>query len=400
MRDHLLDETVRRSATWTGRVGVGVGAAVLAAAVAVTGCGILGGGADNTPSSQPTTSGSQANSSGVGKPGDALPKPAATTVIQVSGEAQISGEEWHPIDVVVAYYGIYRDGKYAKLLMGSWLQSGNDVPLQEDYQADLDEYLQFEHPIDAADKGSLSAYGLSLVDEQARKAHLVARDAEGKCLCPASVQTTPILTTLFTTTYAAPAEGTKAMTVYSNAGYAQNVPVFDGPLPSPDPSYVPPGRQLPTVYHETPAASGGPVKAQVIDVDASTSNLDLSVTEKKNKVSLAADVLFEFDKATLNAKGKARVAEAAAILKKKARGKVQVNGYTDAKGSDSYNLSLSQRRAVAVQKELQKHLSGTGITLAPKGYGEADPVAPNTIDGNDNPRGRKLNRRVEITYGS
>ncbi|HEY4582101.1 MAG TPA: OmpA family protein, partial [Lysobacter sp.] len=31
-----------------------------------------------------------------------------------------------------------------------------------------------------------------------------------------------------------------------------------------------------------------------------------------------------------------------------------------------------------------------------KGYGEARPVAPNEVDGEDNPSGRQLNRRVEI----
>ena len=44
-------------------------------------------------------------------------------------------------------------------------------------------------------------------------------------------------------------------------------------------------------------------------------------------------------------------------------------------------------------------MSRSASRLAAIGYGEADPVASNTNpDGSDNPRGRALNRRVEIHY--
>ena len=39
---------------------------------------------------------------------------------------------------------------------------------------------------------------------------------------------------------------------------------------------------------------------------------------------------------------------------------------------------------------------GVATDIAAKGYGESKPVAPNEIDGADNPAGRQLNRRVEI----
>jgi outer membrane protein OmpA-like peptidoglycan-associated protein len=45
------------------------------------------------------------------------------------------------------------------------------------------------------------------------------------------------------------------------------------------------------------------------------------------------------------------------------------------------------------------YLAGKGISadrIVAKGYGETMPVAPNKVEGKDNPEGRKLNRRTEL----
>ena len=70
---------------------------------------------------------------------------------------------------------------------------------------------------------------------------------------------------------------------------------------------------------------------------------------------------------------------------------VEVAGHTDSTGSDSYNQSLSERRAASVATYLQgqKVMSQRLITV---GMGEARPVADNTSAD-----GRQANRRVEIT---
>ena len=70
---------------------------------------------------------------------------------------------------------------------------------------------------------------------------------------------------------------------------------------------------------------------------------------------------------------------------------VEVAGHTDSTGSDSYNQSLSERRAASVVTYLQgqKVMSQRLITV---GMGEARPVADNTTAD-----GRQANRRVEIT---
>jgi len=122
---------------------------------------------------------------------------------------------------------------------------------------------------------------------------------------------------------------------------------------------------------------------------------------KQGVVSLAADVLFAFDSATLTGPAQAIVQQAAQILTDKtdpAR-PVAVTGYTDAKGTDAYNASLSQRRAAAVANALRTAGGGAGLNLRPTGRGAAEPVAPNARpDGTDDPAGRALNRRVELTY--
>ena len=73
---------------------------------------------------------------------------------------------------------------------------------------------------------------------------------------------------------------------------------------------------------------------------------------------------------------------------------MEVGGHTDAKGSDAYNQALSERRAQAVVDALRQR--GVATDMDATGHGEAKPVAPNEIGGQDHPAGRQLNRRVEI----
>jgi outer membrane protein OmpA-like peptidoglycan-associated protein len=69
---------------------------------------------------------------------------------------------------------------------------------------------------------------------------------------------------------------------------------------------------------------------------------------------------------------------------------VDVYGYTDATGSDTYNLDLSQRRATSVATML----ASQGVDQRRfyiTGKGEADPISSNATES-----GRQQNRRVEI----
>jgi OOP family OmpA-OmpF porin len=101
-------------------------------------------------------------------------------------------------------------------------------------------------------------------------------------------------------------------------------------------------------------------------------------------------VNFDFDKSTLTVNAKSLLDGVAAALTKRADIKVEIGGHTDAKGSDSYNAALSQRRA----RSVQAYLVDQGIDaerMSTRGYGETVPVADNDTD-----EGRELNRRVEL----
>jgi outer membrane protein OmpA-like peptidoglycan-associated protein len=111
-------------------------------------------------------------------------------------------------------------------------------------------------------------------------------------------------------------------------------------------------------------------------------------------VALPADTLFEFDQAAVLPAAADNLRKLAELIGK-TEGVVQLNGYTDAKGDDAYNLALSKRRADAVKA----WLAANGVPqarLQSVGFGEAAPVAPNQHpDGSDDAQGRARNRRVE-----
>jgi outer membrane protein OmpA-like peptidoglycan-associated protein len=141
----------------------------------------------------------------------------------------------------------------------------------------------------------------------------------------------------------------------------------------------------------------------VEDLTLETTSLDRSVqTQESNrevKVTLAADVLFRFDRASLTARARSRIAEAAEKIRQGRPPRVRVVGHTDSKGSDAYNDRLSRRRAESVARALRAALGAGAPALDTEGRGEREPVAPNTKDdGSDNPRGRARNRRVIVSF--
>jgi outer membrane protein OmpA-like peptidoglycan-associated protein/tetratricopeptide (TPR) repeat protein len=76
--------------------------------------------------------------------------------------------------------------------------------------------------------------------------------------------------------------------------------------------------------------------------------------------------------------------------------RIKIDGHTDSKGSDSYNMRLGRRRA----EEIKKLMVSRGVDpkrIETATYGESKPVAPNeNPDGSDNPEGRQENRRIEF----
>jgi outer membrane protein OmpA-like peptidoglycan-associated protein len=102
------------------------------------------------------------------------------------------------------------------------------------------------------------------------------------------------------------------------------------------------------------------------------------------------DVLFDFNKYTLKAEARERLAKISGIVLAYPDLKLQIDGYTDSVGSDAYNQTLSDKRAEAVRDFLVSN--GVGMNnVAAEGMGKADPVADNSTA-----QGRQLNRRVEM----
>ena len=111
-------------------------------------------------------------------------------------------------------------------------------------------------------------------------------------------------------------------------------------------------------------------------------------------ISLDDQVLFDFDQATIRPDASNILTELANALKQITASAIEIRGHTDSKGSEEYNQTLSENRALAVLKALQQQAKLNHIEA--HGYGESKPVAPNEVDGKDSPSNRQLNRRVEI----
>ena len=108
------------------------------------------------------------------------------------------------------------------------------------------------------------------------------------------------------------------------------------------------------------------------------------------KVTLAADVLFDFDKAVLKTEGKNKLDDLANKVRAINLEVVIAIGHTDSIGSDAYNKKLSVRRAESVKA----YLVSKGVEpnrIYTEGKGEKQPVASNKTK-----EGRQKNRRVEI----
>ena len=108
------------------------------------------------------------------------------------------------------------------------------------------------------------------------------------------------------------------------------------------------------------------------------------------------NVFFDFDKWDLRGESFLELDRVVKLLKENPAIVIEMSAHTDSRGSDDYNLTLSDNRARSVMNYiLSKDIAPERISS--KGYGETAPVAPNAnTDGSDNPEGRQLNRRVEF----
>jgi outer membrane protein OmpA-like peptidoglycan-associated protein len=105
---------------------------------------------------------------------------------------------------------------------------------------------------------------------------------------------------------------------------------------------------------------------------------------------LATSIYFDTNSDKIRNISFANIDKIVSLIKQIPNLKFVIEGHTDNRNSDRYNLYLSERRAASVRKYMIK----SGITndkLESKGYGESRPKYSNFNAG-----GRQLNRRVEI----
>jgi outer membrane protein OmpA-like peptidoglycan-associated protein len=105
---------------------------------------------------------------------------------------------------------------------------------------------------------------------------------------------------------------------------------------------------------------------------------------------------FEFDEDSMNPRTRRQLEIVSMILKADPGKKINLSGHTDALGTEDYNRSLSFRRAQAVRDFLIKAgVNPVQITTMAKGASQ--PRRPNVTEtGEDDPEGRRANRRTEI----
>ena len=110
----------------------------------------------------------------------------------------------------------------------------------------------------------------------------------------------------------------------------------------------------------------------------------------KNPDGSKMGVYFDFDKSDITSNSKLALDKMVNIFNEYAETNILVEGHTDDKGTDSYNLALSEKRAMAVGNYLKNNgIASSRLTI--KWYGEAQPKVENTSDAN-----RAENRRVEF----
>lgn len=123
----------------------------------------------------------------------------------------------------------------------------------------------------------------------------------------------------------------------------------------------------------------------------------LGLKKISKKPMIIDNIYYEFSKATLTPEAMTTIDTTIFILLNETPEIiVEISSHTDSVSSEEFNIKLSQKRAESVVN----YLIAKGIEkerLIAKGYGESQPIAPNSKpNGADNPEGRARNRRTEF----
>jgi outer membrane protein OmpA-like peptidoglycan-associated protein len=145
-----------------------------------------------------------------------------------------------------------------------------------------------------------------------------------------------------------------------------------------------------TVGGATGAVIGHQMDKQAEEIKKTVPDAKVERVGEGIVVEFSSNVLFGFDKSALSADAKTNLDKLVKVLNTYPDTDIEVQGHTDSKGSESYNLNLSVQRA----SEVSNYLRVNGIVtnrISIKGFGETVPKYSNDTDS-----GRSQNRRVEF----
>jgi outer membrane protein OmpA-like peptidoglycan-associated protein len=120
-------------------------------------------------------------------------------------------------------------------------------------------------------------------------------------------------------------------------------------------------------------------------VMAASEAANIQRTQDVLTATFKSEVFFDFDSASLKPGGFAEIGRVSGVLNKYPQTTIRVEGHTDSKGSETYNQTLSERRAGAVKNALVQQ-GVDGMRIIPIGFGESQPISSNDA----------VNRRVNI----
>jgi peptidoglycan-associated lipoprotein len=144
-----------------------------------------------------------------------------------------------------------------------------------------------------------------------------------------------------------------------------------------------PSDNTPTVTPTPPQYTGGPI-------DTSTNWDPRQMIQDKEKLA-AYTVHFKYDSAVVEDTEQADVAAVAEALKSNGDAKLLIEGHCDERGTEEYNRSLGERRALALREALAK-AEVTADRIRTISYGKDQPVDP----GHDEAAWAKNRRGVFI----
>lgn len=135
---------------------------------------------------------------------------------------------------------------------------------------------------------------------------------------------------------------------------------------------------------------GHQMDEQAEELEQSLRDAEIQRVEEGIAITFDSGLLFGFDSSVLQVEARDNLAQLAASLNEYPDSDIVIVGHTDSRGSEEYNLGLSNRRSEAAKT----YLVSRGIPSAriqAQGRGELEPIADNELA-----EGRDQNRRVEV----